>query len=476
MTLPMTSTMTLTMILPKILPSRSRYGRRALSALPLMLVAAIGLGQTPPASPQRPPGSELPTDQPVTVILEGARPRQRLALPATDRPAALSRAALAAAVELEKTLREDLELTGIFDIQGPEVLSALRLPGQRDRDFEVYRSVGNQVILLNELRLEGDRLVLASRMYDLASKGMILGKRYRGEFDLTRRIAHSLNDEIVLFFTGRRGIALTALAFTSDRDQAGNKELYLMDYDGFDQRRVTGHESLTFSPSWAPDGSGIAYVSYFERGPSLYWADIESGKKRGVVVDGTLSISPSVSPDGSRIAFARSLEGNTEIYVVGLNGKGLTRLTNSSGIDVNPAWSPTGDSIAFTSSRSGSPQIYLMKADGSAVRRLTFEGRYNDGADWHPDGSKVAFAARTEDGNRFDIAVVDLVTSQRIILTTGPGSHEAPSFSPDGRLIAYESSRAGGRQIFLMTADGRQLRQLSSGGSNYGPSWSNFLK
>jgi TolB protein len=61
-------------------------------------------------------------------------------------------------------------------------------------------------------------------------------------------------------------------------------------------------------------------------------------------------------------------------------------------------------------------------------------------------------------------------------LTSGPGSHEAPAYSPDGRFIAYESSRAGGRQIYLMTANGEPIRQLTTSGSNYGPSWSPFLE
>jgi len=208
----------------------------------------------------------------------------------------------------------------------------------------------------------------------------VVGKLYRGTLDLARRIAHTFSDEIVLYLTGKRGIALTSIAFYSDRQGDATEELYLMDYDGYDQRRVTGHRSLSMSPSWAPGASALAYVSFFAgNGPAIYLADLASGKKTPVVTDGTFNVSPSVSPDGSQIAFARATNNaNIEIYVARRDGSGLRRLTTSSGIDTNPAWSPNGQDIAFTSSRSGSPQLYVMDREGANVRRVTFQGEYND--------------------------------------------------------------------------------------------------
>ena len=99
-------------------------------------------------------------------------------------------------------------------------------------------------------------------------------------------------------FTGRKGIALTGIAFTSNRDGNGTKELYLMDYDGFGQRAISAHRTLSFSPAWAPNGAGISYVSYFEGTPSIYWVELATGQKRSVVSDDRLSMSPSFSPDG----------------------------------------------------------------------------------------------------------------------------------------------------------------------------------
>jgi TolB protein len=331
------------------------------------------------------------------------------------------------------------------------------------------------MLLQTEVKVEDGKLVLEGRLIDLASQQTIVGKRYRGTFDLARRIAHTFADEIVLFLTSKRGIAMTSIAFYSDRDSF--KEVYLMDYDGFDQRRLTAHKSISMSPSWSGGGDTVAYVSFFGgNGPALYLADVASGRKTPLVTEGSLNISPSFSPDGRQVAFARALGANIEIFVCNRDGSNVRRLTNSGGIDTNPAWSPSGQEIAFTSSRSGTPQIYVADVEGSNVRRVTFEGDYNDGAAWSPDGTRLAYATRVE-RNRFDLALVDLVSLGARRLTAGNGSNEAPTFSPDGRRLAFASTRAGGTQIFsLNAADGSGVEQLTFEGSNWAPDWSGYLR
>jgi TolB protein len=435
-------------------------------------------GQAPTATPAAPtaPGEPGPPQRDITVVLPGSNqlPVIQLAFPAVPNLASLFGTAANAGRELEQTLRADLERTGVFEILGPQELAVLTLSGDLEKDADQYRSLGASMLLQNELKLEGDRLVLEGRLVDLASKQTIVGKRYRGTFDLARRIAHTFADEIVLFLTSKKGIALTSIAFVSDRDGGGNKELYLMDYDGHDQRRVTGHKSISMSPAWNGAGDTLAYVSFFNGGPALYMADVATGRKSPLVTEGSLNVSPGFSPDGRLVAFARALGANIEIFVCNRDGSGVRRLTNSPGIDTNPAFSPSGQEIAFTSSRAGSPQIYVMDVEGSNVRRVTFEGDYNDGAAWSADGTRIAYATRVE-RNRFDLAILDLVTLAAQKLTNGPGSNESPSFSPDGRRIAFASTRAGGSQIFALDArSGGSVEQLTFQGNNTAPDWSPY--
>jgi Tol biopolymer transport system component len=202
-------------------------------ALTLLALASAG-AQPPPAESAAAPAAD---PQGITVVLERGSevPIVGLAFPATPGLSTLPGTAANAGRELERTLRRDLERSGIFHILGPDDLGVLSLAGDLERDAEQYRSLGASMLLQNEIKLEGDRLVLEGRLIDLASRQPIVGKRYRGSFDLARRIAHTFADEIVLFLTSKRGIALTSIAFYSDRD--GHKEVYLMDYDGHDQRR-----------------------------------------------------------------------------------------------------------------------------------------------------------------------------------------------------------------------------------------------
>ena len=235
------------------------------------------------------------------------------------------------------------------------------------------------------------------------------------------------------------------------------------------------------SPDWSPDSDFISYVSYLGGAPGIHQVELKTGRKTAIMTQGDFNSSPAYSPDGKEIAFSRSVgSGNTEIFLSNRDGSNLRRLTNYRGIDTNPAWSPTGREIAFTSGRSGTPQIYVMSAEGGNLRRISFLGRYNDGAAWSPDGTKVAHSARRQD-NSFDIAITDLVTLETLFLTEGaPGSHESPSYSPDGKKLVYAanlSTRGGGStQIFTMDLDGGGRRQVTRIGNNFAPSWSGYPK
>jgi TolB protein len=441
-------------------------------------LAAQAPAQTPPpaATPPESAAPPPPAGQGITVVLDKGNQVAviGLAVPAARGLAGLEGASAAAGGELDRTLRRDLERSGVFQLIGPDQLGVLTLTGDLEHDADQYRSLGAAMLLESDLKVEDGRLVLEGRLIDLASRQVIVGKRYRGSFELARRIAHTFADEIVLFLTSRRGIALTSIAFVSDRD--GSKEIYMMDYDGYDQRRVTAHKSISMSPSWSGRGDVLAYVSFFAgHGPAIYLADIATGRKSPLLTEGDLNASPALSPDGRHVAFARALGANIEIFTADRDGSNVRRLTNSGGIDTNPAWSPSGQEIAFTSSRAGSPQIYVMDVEGSNVRRVTFQGEYNDGAAWSPDGTRLAYATRVE-RSRFDIAVLDLVTLASVRLTSGPGSNESPTFSPDGRRLAYASTRKGSTQIYVLDTQspGGTPEVLTNEGNNSSPDWSGY--
>lgn len=433
-----------------------------------LTTALLGMSPLPAQEPPASPPEGLPESD-VTLVIEGeTRPLIRLAFPEMAGADRLGGAIGEGARELDETLRADLVFSRYFEIQGPWAFTVLELSGDRTQDFEQYRSLGNEYLLRTSVTDENGLLVLEGRLFDLQGGTPILAKRYRAEPSVARRMAHTFAGEIIRSLTGQSGVTLTSIAYTSDR--TGYKEIFLMDYDGANDRRLTGHKSTSMSAAWKPDRSGVAYVSFWSGKPSIYFARVPSGDKGPLVTEGLFNISPTFSPDGRRMAFTRALDGNSEIFVADASGESLRRLTFIGSIDTNPAWSPAGHTLAFTSSRAGNPHIYLMDPDGANVRRLTFEGQYNDGASWHPEGNLVAYASRRQ--GVFQIAVTNVATLETRLLTSGPGNKEDPTFSPDGRHLAFVAKEGGRKQVFVVDVDGRNLRRLTREGNNESPAWS----
>ena len=187
------------------------------------------------------------------------------------------------------------------------------------------------------------------------------------------------------------------IAFVSGR--SGNPEIYVMDADGGNLRRLTDNSDRDFSPAWSPDGKRIAFISERDGHPrrvpgwfasEIYVMDADGGNQQNLTNNPANDRSPSWSPDGKRIAFHSNREGrfNYEIYVMDADGGNLQRLTENPNLDEDPAWSPDGERIVFSSAREGhvvhnldiTDEIYVMDADGGNQQRLT-ENRNND---WNP--------------------------------------------------------------------------------------------
>jgi len=330
---------------------------------------------------------------------------------------------------------------------------------------ERWRSIGAQFLLSGTVVRAGGQLVVEARLVDLVSGEFAFAKRYRAGISAAPTVAHTLANDLVKVFTGRRGPFLSRIAFISDR--TGSSELWVMDWNGDNQKQLTKHNSLALAPTWSPNGKHLVFTSYLRGNPALYLLTPQEGYLKLLWDKGGVNSSASISPDGSTVAFASSIEGNVDIYTISIEGGEARRLTTARGIDTQPSWAPNGRQIAFTSSRSGSPQLYQMDADGSNIRRVSFGAYFHDEGTWAYDGVRIACTTRDE--GSFQIATIDAISTERTVIPA-PGNNESPCFSPEGSMIAFASDRTGKPQIYITDANGVP-HQLTSEGKNHSPAW-----
>ena len=306
--------------------------------------------------------------------------------------------------------------------------------------------------------------------YDTQSKEAVLARRFVSSQKGLRRLAHLFSDQVVKTLQGKRGIADTKIAFANDN--TGNKEIYMVDYDGYNIVKLTKDKSIALLPRWNSDGTKIFYTTYRNRNPDIFYIDLKAGKIRPLVKGGGLNLVGGVSPDDSKIVFTMSRGENASIFIKELDSGNLRQLTDKYGVDGSPSFSPDGKFVTYVSNRSGNPQIYVLDLTTKQTRRLT-KFNWTDTPQWSPSGEWIVFAGRQAPNHPIDLFLVDITGNQVRQLTADSGNNEDPTWSPDGRFIVFTTTRSGKRQIYVMDGDGSAQHLVANlKGNSYTPSWS----
>ena len=263
----------------------------------------------------------------------------------------------------------------------------------------------------------------------------------------------------------------TKIAFTSSRD--GNYEIYVMDGDGGNQRRVTVNPTIDEDPAWSPDGTKIAFVSNRNVGQIQIWVIDADGKNLIRVSDGVWDQNPDWSPDGKKIAYDVLLnpwdndKWKRTIYVTDSDGKNSRQLIKKPEWESYPSWSPDGRKIAFISHNHERPdEIYVMDADGRDIERITHDAIWKYMPTWSPDGSRIAYCTNHH------IWVMDSNGKNQRLLTKH-GFHKHPTWSPDSETIAFQTWGRHMFSIFTVDAmvDGVKPLLEVQGQSDLDPDW-----
>jgi len=357
-----------------------------------------------------------------------------------------------------KIIANDLAFSGRFDVTRVSKV-----------DSSIFAEKNIGIFVDGEYTIEGNTVMMDCYLHDAFSMDLLYGKKFKGPKKYIRSMAHRYANQLMEMITGDQGPFETKILFV--REKSGVKNLFLMDYDGFNMRQLTQSKTMNIFPAFL-DSSHIIWTAYYRGKPDLYKGSISSGDFAIFVYSRFVETSPAVSDITGKVAYASSKKGNLDIYSCDSDGSNTKQLTFHYGIDTAPCWSPNGYQIAFTSDRSGQPQIYVMDADGVNTKRITFEGRYQDSPAWSPNGELIAYSSMHK--GKMDIWTIQPDGTEAKQITTCPGHNDAPTWSPDGSHIAFVSDRGPNSDIWVVRPDGTGLKQVTRVGDARMPDWSRW--
>jgi TolB protein len=369
-----------------------------------------------------------------------------------------------AAAAVAQTMAKDLEISGLFDVKNPESYISNRdicISGSVE-DYSDWRLIKSDWLVRGAITRGPGGIDVRLYLHDVTSGRQVLGKEYHGtERDLPG-MTHRFSNAVLKFITGEEGPFGSKIAFVS---RVGRfKEIFVMDIDGTNVRQMTREKGLALSPSWNPKGDLLLYTSYQRRVPDLFVLPFPTGGARSLTRSPALEVGGRFSPDGQYVISSISGTGKgSDLALFDRTGRVQQVIGRGNGsIDISPSFAPDGREIVFCSDRSGSPQIYRTSLGGGEAHRVSFvNSSYCTSPDWSPKGDKLAYVCRVNGLFQLFVSQADGSQSTQI---TDHGNNEDPSWSPDGKYLAFASTfgkRSGFDIAVLRLADRYQNSSMN---------------
>lgn len=372
--------------------------------------------------------------------------------------------------EIGQVVENDLTLSGQFKIvsgpQGPNSQSPI----------STLKQLGADSVVTGRVSRSGNSYEVTFTLSDAVANGTtLLTKTYKINPNQIRPLAHHISDEIYQKLTGERGIFSTRIAYISVQRaiQRTRYSLEVADADGHNPQSLLVSSEPIMSPSWAPDGKAISYVSFEKKKAQIFTVSVETGQRRLITSFPGINGAPAWSPDGRQLAVVLSKSGTPKIYNIDISSGNMKQLTFGDAIDTEPRFSPDGRQLLFTSGRGGSPQVYRLNLADGQVSRVTFEGNYNARASYTPDMKSIVMLHR--DDRQFNIGIQN-ATGGPVASLTFSGLDESPSVSPNSRLVLYATRYQDKGVLGIVSLDGRiRMRLPAREGDVQEPAWSPYL-
>ena len=384
-------------------------------------------------------------------------------------------------LEISTIIENNLKKTGLFNplnqdafIQKPDI-------AHLKPRFEDWQLIKAQALITGKVEMLENNLRVEFRLWDILAGREMLALAFTTVPNNYRRVGHIITDKVYQRLTGEQGYFDTRIIYVAEEGPKTQriKKLAIMDQDGANTKYLTLGNELVLTPRFNPTNQMVTYLSYFRNLPRVYLLDIETGVQEVVGTFPGMTFAPRFSPDGKKIIMSFAKDGNSDIYTMNLESREVEQITDHPSIDTSPSYSPNGKFITFNSDRSGYQQIYVMRSDGSNVKRISFGTGIYGTPVWSPRGDLIAFTKLHK--GKFYIGVMRIDGKGERLLTENY-YQEAPSWSPNGRvLIFYRETKSGdqgeGFSATLWSIDltGYNERKVETLTDASDPSWSSLL-
>lgn len=377
--------------------------------------------------------------------------------------------------DIAQVIGANLQRSGLFRPLDPATFIEKDLTTAVQPRFPDWKQINAQALVNGQVTVQGDRLVVDFRLWDVFSEQQLLGLQFTASQENWRRVAHKISDQIYERLTGEKGYFDTRVVFVAETGGRGKriKRLAIMDQDGANPSYLTDGSYIVMTPRFSSNSQEITYMALRPEGSAVYLFNLETARRESLGEFSGMVFAPRFSPDGGRVAFSVERNGNSDIYVMDLRNRTSRRITADPGIDTSASFSPDGSKIVFNSDRSGSAQLYIMGADGSNPRRISYgQGKYTTPV-WSPTGEFIAFTKQT--GGEFHIGVMRADGSDERLLTSSY-LDEGPTWAPNGRVLMFSRETAGGdSRLWSVDVTGRILQPVPYPLAASDPAWSPLL-
>ena len=380
-------------------------------------------------------------------------------------------------------IRANLERSGLFAPIDQRAFIQSDLVFDSVPRFGDWRQINAQALVHGRVTIpSAGQYRIEYRLWDVFAEQYMTGTSLTAISASLRRAAHIISDMIYNRITGEEGYFDTRFVYIAESGPLNRriKQLAIMDQDGANHQFLTDGNTLVLTPRFSPTVQEITYLAYYQNKPRVYIFNLDSGQQEVLGDFPGMTFAPRFSPDGNRVIMSLAQDGVTDIFTMDLRTRRAAQLTRTRSIDTSPTYSPDGGQVVFNSDRGGSQQLYTMAADGAGVRRISFgRGLYATPV-WSPRGDLIAFTKQV--GSRFHIGVMRPDGSGERLLTEGY-LVEAPSWSPNGRVLIYfkqeptdRSGRGGSAKLYTIDLTGYNEREVITPLDASDPAWSPLLR